>query len=132
MMAAVTFKHQGNFSKTMKFFNHILRRDYRNLLNKYGHEGVMALREYTPKDTGFTALAWTYEIEEDPKNQTLTLRFLNNNVVDGWANVAILLQYGHATRNGGWVEGVDYINPALKPIFDELAKNALKEATNNG
>lgn len=126
-MSVIKFKHEGNFSKTMKFLNHVLRRDYMNLLNKYGHEGVMALREYTPKDTGTTALSWTYEIEEDSKNQTITLRFLNNNTVNEWANVAILLQYGHATRNGGWVEGVDYINPALKPIFDEIALQAWME-----
>lgn len=120
-MSYVHFKHSGNFSKTMKFFNHILRRDYLNVLNKYGHEGVLALIEATPKDTGETAMSWDYEIEEDKMKGLITLRFVNYNVVNDWANVAILLQYGHATRNGGWVEGIDYINPALQPIFEKLA-----------
>jgi len=123
-MSYVHFKHYGNFSKTMKFFNHILRRDYLNLLNKYGHEGVLALQEATPKDTGETAMSWDYEIEEDKNRGFIALRFINHNVVNDWANVAILLQYGHATRNGGWVEGIDYINPALKPVFDDLATHA--------
>ena len=126
-MANSYFKHTGNFSRTMKFLNHILRKDYMNLLNKYGHEGVLRLIEYTPKDTGTTALSWNYEIEEDKKAGTITLRFTNSNIVDDWCNIAIILQYGHATRNGSWVEGVDYINPALKPIFDQLANDVWLE-----
>ena len=126
-MSVLHFKHRGNFSKTMKFFNHVLRKDYLNLLNLYGHEGVLALQENTPIDTGLTAMSWDYEIEEDKKNGIIELRFINHNVVNDWANVAILLQYGHATRNGGWVEGIDYINPALKPIFDQLAEKVWKD-----
>lgn len=111
----------------MKFFNHILRRDYLNVLNKYGHEGVLLLRENTPKDTGLTAMSWDYEIEEDKNLKTITLRFINYNVQNNWANVAVLLQYGHATRNGGWVEGVDYINPTLVPLFNELSEKVWNE-----
>ena len=126
-MSSSYFKHTGNFSKTTKFLNHILRKDYLILLNKYGHEGVLRLIESTPKDTGTTALSWNYEIEEDKKAGTVTLRFTNSNVVDDWCNIAIMLQYGHGTGNGGWVEGIDYINPALKPIFDKLANDAWLE-----
>ena len=123
------FKHTGNFSRTTKFLNHLLRKDYLNLLNRYGHEGVMALIDATPKDTGKTALSWNYEIVEDKQKGLITLTFTNSNVVDDWCNVAIMLQYGHATRNGGWVEGIDYINPALKPVFDKLAEEAWLEIT---
>jgi hypothetical protein len=83
--------------------------------------------EYTPKDTGLTAASWNYEIEEDKKAGTIKLSFTNSNIVDEWCNIAIILQYGHATGNGGWVEGVDYINPALKPIFDKLVNDAWLE-----
>jgi hypothetical protein len=130
-MSLVSFKHRGNFSATMKFFNHILRKDYLNVLNKYGHQGVLILQENTPKDTGLTAMSWDYEIEENKKTGTIELRFINHNVQKCWANVAVLLQYGHATRNGGWVEGVDYINPSLKPLFDELVEKVWKEIIEN-
>lgn len=89
----------------------------------------MALIDATPKDTGKTALSWNYEIVEDKEKGLITLTFTNSNVVDDWCNVAIMLQYGHATRNGGWVEGIDYINPALKPVFDKLAEEAWLEIT---
>ena len=126
-MSEIKFSHKGNFSKTLKFFNHVLRRDYLNVLNKYGHRGVLALQECTPKDTGLTAASWNYEIEENRKTKTIVLRFTNSNVVDDWANVAVLIQYGHATRSGTWVEGIDYINPALGPIFDDLANEVWGE-----
>lgn len=121
MADGITFSHKGSFSKTMKFLNGVRRKNYLNVLNKYGQLGVLALMVNTPVDTGKTALSWNYEIEEDESKDLITLRFYNTNVVDDWANVAILLQYGHATRTGGWVEGIDYINPALKPVFDKFA-----------
>lgn len=85
------------------------------------------MQENTPKDTGLTASSWNYEIEENKKAKTIVLRFTNSNVVDDWANVAVLIQYGHATRSGTWVEGIDYINPALGPIFDDLANEVWGE-----
>ena len=120
-MSGITFSHKGDFSKTLRFLNHILRNDYLNVLEKYGHMGVVALQANTPKDTGLTADSWNYEIEENKKKGTITLRFTNSNVVDDWCNVAVMIQYGHATRSGTWVEGIDYINPSLGPIFEKLA-----------
>ena len=93
-------------------------------LDKYGSKGVAALKEATPKDTGLTANSWSYNITRS-KNSVI-ISFENNNINDG-VPIAIILQYGHGTRNGGWVEGYDYINPAVRPIFDELAKAAWKE-----
>ena len=118
----ITFKNRGNFSRTTKFLNHLLRNDYLNFLNKCGEEGVERLREFTPKDSGKTSESWSYEIVEDKSKGLITIAFTNSNVIDDWCSVAIMLQYGHATKNGGWVEGVDYINPALKPIFDKIAE----------
>lgn len=99
------------------------------ILDKYGRRGVEALSNATPVDTGLTASSWYYEINRDEQNQTVTLSFNNSNVVDDWCNVAIILQYGHGTRNGGYVEGVDYINPALQPIFNKIADEAWEEVT---
>lgn len=93
-------------------------------LDKYGELGVEALRKSTPKDTGETSDAWYYKIENTAGKVSLT--FHNSNIQNG-APIAILLQYGHGTRNGGWVEGYDYINPALRPIFDKLAEAAWEE-----
>ena len=125
-MGLITFEKKGDFSKTFKFFNKLLRRDYLNILDKYGKEGVERLREYTPKDTGLTSESWYYEISHNKDSTTIS--WLNSNV-NNYVNIAIILQYGHATRNGGWVEGVDYINPALKPIFDKMANEAWNEVT---
>lgn len=125
-MGLITFEKKGDFSKTFKFFNKLLKRDYLNILDKYGKEGVERLREYTPKDTGLTSESWYYEISHNKDSTTIS--WLNSNI-NNYVNIAIILQYGHATRNGGWVEGVDYINPALKPIFDKMANEAWNEVT---
>lgn len=117
--SGITFSHRGNFSKTLKFLNGILKRDYLNVLNKYGNIGVQRLQEYTPKRTGVTAYSWNYDIEEDKTKGVITLRWTNSNI-NGYVNIALILQYGHATRNGGWVEGIDYINPALRPVFEKM------------
>ena len=95
-------------------------------LDKYGRQGVAALSSATPVDSGLTAKSWYYEIEN--KNGSATIKFNNSNIQNG-VPIAIILQYGHGTRNGGWVEGRDYINPAIQPIFDEIANEAWREVT---
>ena len=95
-------------------------------LDKYGKEGVQALAAATPVDTGLTAASWYYEIEQTDK--TTSIVWKNSNVVDG-TPIAIILQYGHATRNGGYVQGTEYINDALRPIFERIADSVWKEVT---
>lgn len=119
-------KVKGDFNNIERFFNVVLRKNYLNILDKYGKIGVDILSQYTPVDTGKTAASWDYSIVEE---QGITkLIFSNSNVVKH-VNIAIILQYGHATRNGGWVKGVDYINPALEPVFENLAKELWQEVT---
>jgi hypothetical protein len=95
-------------------------------LDKYGREGVAALASATPVESGLTANSWYYEIVRN--KSSVSLQFLNSNIQNG-VPIAIILQYGHGTRNGGWVEGRDYINPAIQPIFDEIVNNAWREVT---
>lgn len=123
-MGLVTFRHRGDFSKTEKFLNKIMNRDYLNDLSVYGEIGVKALSEATPVDTGLTAQSWTYEIERT-KDKT-TISWLNTNVNDG-VPIAVILQYGHGTGTGGYVQGRDYINPAMRPVFDRIAEEAWGE-----
>lgn len=115
---------KGNFKKTEEMLKRSGNWSSKIDLDKYGSKGVAALKEATPKDTGLTANSWTYNITRS-KNSVI-ISFENTNINDG-VPIAIILQYGHGTRNGGWVEGYDYINPAVRPIFDELAKAAWKE-----
>lgn len=124
---AVTFKHKGDFSKLTKYFTKVKRSVKTSDLDKFGKEGVAALASATPVDTGHTASSWHYKIEH--KNGRYAISFCNSNIQNG-VPIAIILQYGHGTRNGGWVEGRDYINPAIQPIFDKIAKNAWREVTN--
>lgn len=121
----IKLRARGNFSKTDRFFTRLRDGAPDSVLHRYGEKGVAALRSATPVDTGLTASSWFYEIIREPNR--VTLQFRNSNVQNGWVPVAIILQYGHATRNGGWVEGRDYINPAIQPIFDQLANDAWKE-----
>ena len=117
---------KGNFNKTEEMLKKSGQWAKNISLDSYGVKGVEALRNATPKDTGLTANSWSYRIEKS--NDNITISFENSNINDG-VPIAIILQYGHGTRNGGWVEGYDYINPAIRPIFDELAKAAWKEVT---
>lgn len=117
---------KGNFNKTEEMLKKSGHWAKNISLDSYGVKGVEALRNATPKDTGLTANSWSYRIEKS--NDNITISFENSNINNG-VPIAIILQYGHGTRNGGWVEGYDYINPAIRPIFDELAKAAWKEVT---
>ena len=122
----IKLRSKGNFNKTYRFLKKARRLRYQELLEMYGQLGVNALRDATPKSTGKTASSWSYEItEEDGKT---IIAWHNSNVNKG-VNVAIILQYGHGTWTGGYVTGIDYINPALSPIFEELATRAWKEVT---
>lgn len=122
-------KEKGDLSKTTKFLRRMLGWDYKKDLEKYGRQGVEALRAATPIDTGMTAVSWEFDVIQNEKGWTIN--WYNTNV-NKHVNVALILQYGHATRNGGWVEGLDYINPALHPIFKELADAAWKEVRKRG
>lgn len=123
----ISIRSKGDFKKTEKMLKKSLGKNYRAVLEKYGQRGVLALTAATPIDTGLTAASWDYEIIQNESG--LSVVWTNSNVQKGYCNIAIILQYGHGTRNGGYVEGIDYINPALKPIFDELADAAWKEVT---
>lgn len=122
----IKFKQKGDFSKLTNFLEKAKGAIKISTLDKYGKEGVAALSSATPKDSGLTASSWYYEIVNN--NGSITLEFKNSNIQNG-VPIAIILQYGHGTRNGGWVQGQDYINPAVKPIFDKIAKEAWKEVT---
>lgn len=120
-------KSKGNYSKATKYLAKIQKPIDIDFLEKYGREGVEALKKATPVNTGLTRDSWYYKIVK--VENRYTIQFCNSNVAD-YVPIAIILQYGHATRNGGWVEGIDYINPAIQPVFDKLAKNAWEEVTN--
>lgn len=120
----ISIKQKGDFKRTSKYLRKISEFDIRRILEPYGRLGVEALSKATPVDTGKTANSWNYEIVGD--SNTTSIVWTNSNVNKG-QNIAILLQYGHGTRNGGYVKGRDYINPTLQPIFDEIASAAWKE-----
>lgn len=121
-MISVTQK--GSFKHIEAFFKRAPKINVRDILEKYAKRGVDALSANTPIDTGLTSSSWGYEIHQSGEDYTIT--WTNTNVVSG-IPVAILLQYGHATKNGGYVQGIDFINPALKPLFDEFAKELWEE-----
>lgn len=120
----IKFKVSGDFSKTINSLKALKDFIKQGNLNKYGEMGVAALREATPKRTGKTADSWNYEITA--VNGKVTIYWTNDNINEN-VNIAVILQYGHGTKNGGYVQGRDYINPAMQPIFDEIADKAWKE-----
>lgn len=122
----VKFEVSGGFTKTERFLNRMKRREYLNVLDEFGRDGVQALRNATPVDSGATAEAWDYEIKRT-RNYT-EIVWTNSNINDG-VPIAVVLQYGHGTGTGGYVQGRDYINPAIRPIFDKIAEKAWKVVT---
>ena len=122
----ISISSSGNTNDTSSFLKRCMSDDPYKAALRFAEEGVQRLRDATPEETGLTASMWDYEIVSEGGSPTIWFR--NGNVVDGF-NVAVGLQYGHGTGTGGWVNGLDYINPALKPIFDKMADAAWKEVT---
>ena len=122
----ISFRQKGDFSKLTRFLEKAKEAVKIGDLDRYGREGVAALASATPVDSGLTAKSWYYEIEQ--RSGSVSITFNNSNIQNG-VPIAVILQYGHGTRNGGWVQGRDYINPAIQPIFDKIAKDAWKEVT---
>lgn len=120
----ISFKQTGDFKKTTKYLRRMQHMSLDRFLKQYAQKGVDALASVTPKDTGLTASSWHYDITQT-KN-SIKIEWKNSNIVNG-VPIAVIIQYGHATRNGGYVRGVDYINPAIKPIFDEISESIRKE-----
>lgn len=118
----IKMTNRGSFRNAERFFDNSknLSRRLRTAFERYGAQGVEALREATPKDSGLTASSWSYVIED------WGIGFTNSNVQDGYS-VALLIQYGHGTKSGAYVEGIDFINPALRPIFDKIAQECWRE-----
>lgn len=123
----IKISQKGDFKKATSYLEKLKGAIQLSSFDKYGREGVNALSSATPVDSGETASSWYYKIERT-KN-TISITFYNSNVNKG-VPIAIILQYGHGTGTGGWVEGRDYINPAIQPIFDKMAEEAWKEVTN--
>lgn len=122
----ITFRQKGDFSKLNRYFKRVKEVVKVGDLDRIGREGVQALSSATPRDTGLTAASWKYSIERS--SNRVSIKFDNTNIQNG-VPIAIILQYGHGTRNGGYVQGRDYINPAIQPIFNKLAKDAWEEVT---
>lgn len=122
----ISFRQKGNFNRTMRYLGKLNKGINRNVLEMYGKKGVAALAAATPVESGLTANSWYYEITQT--DGSVSISFLNSNIQNG-VPIAVILQYGHGTRNGGWVQGRDYINPSIQPLFDEIANNAWKEVT---
>ena len=122
----ISFRQKGDFSKLTRFLERAKESVKIGDLDKYGREGVAALSSATPIDSGKTANSWSYEITN--KDGSVTITFNNSNIQNG-VPIAIILQYGHGTRNGGWVQGRNYINPAIQPVFDEIVDKAWREVT---
>lgn len=126
-MSVLKLSVSGSYAKATAYLQNLKKRARMQILDKYGKEGVALLKSATPVRTGLTAESWIYEIKDTRQGSEIIFR--NTNVSQGWAVIAILLQYGHGTKNGGWVEGIDYINPAIQTLFKKIVDEAVKEVT---
>ena len=122
----IKITQKGDYSKITSYLERIKTKLHLSILDKYGKLGVQALADATPKDSGLTAASWEYKIQNG--RDGAKIEFHNTNI-NQHVNIAIILQYGHGTGTGGWVEGRDYINPAIQPIFDKLTEEVWKEVT---
>lgn len=122
----ISWSSEGSFDKTFKFLAAMQKLDIKKICDREAQKGVRALVAATPVDSGIAANSWTYEIEHT--NTTTTIWWKNTDVENGFP-VALMLQYGHGTGTGGWIQGKDYINPAMRPIFDEIAETVWKAVT---
>lgn len=122
----ISFRHKGDFSKFSRYLERAKNVVRAGDLDKYGRQGVAALASATPVDSGETANSWSYEIERT--NKSISIQFYNSNIQNG-VPIAIIIQYGHGTGTGGWVQGRDYINPAIRPLFDKIANDMWREVT---
>lgn len=125
-MSIINVTQKGSFDNTERFLRRSTNIDLHSILEKYGPIGVKALSEATPEDTGLAASSWRYEIVE--RSGYSSIRWHNDDI-EGGSPVVILLQYGHGTRNGGWVEGRDFIMPAIQPVFDQILEEVMREVT---
>ncbi len=122
----IKIRHRGDFKNTEGFLNKAKDLQVVRVLERYGREGVDALSRNTPIDSGATASSWGYEIRKNRGRYSIV--WTNSNIING-IPIAILIQYGHGTRNGGYVRGRDFINPAVRPIFDKIAEEVWREVT---
>ena len=122
----ISFRHKGNFQKLDRYLVNVKKAVKIGDLHRFGRAGVAALASATPVDSGKTAASWYYEIER--KNGSIEIKYCNSNIQNG-VPIAVILRYGHGTRNGGWVHGRDYIDPAIRPVFDKIANDAWREVT---
>ena len=122
----IRFTSKGDFSKATRYFKRVSEASKIKILEKYGAKGVAALSSATPVESGLTASSWSYNVEREPGRSVIN--FTNSNQNKG-VHIAIILQYGHGTGTGGWVEGRDYINPAIQPVFDNILEQAWTEVT---
>lgn len=120
----INVKHRGGFSKTESFLKRNGKLNVDGILERYGQDGLILLRENTPKDTGRTSASWSYKVEDYSDGKRIV--WSNSNINDG-VNVAILIQYGHGTNHGAYVRGVDYINPSIQPLFTQMANDIWEE-----